>query len=136
VTDSKSTTRREWGQKILDYLKNFEPSQTSELMKKLKVPKKEIRTFYRALGDLRSYGLIAGEDVPHLPGQKVEEIKATIGLRAVRLEIPVKAEVAKRLLNDRKLVRQIILTRKGMGYQLLKATGLLETPPEESSKSE
>lgn len=125
VTQSK-TSRREWGRKVLDHLKTCEPCPTSELVKKLNVPPREMRTFYRVLNDLRSYGNIEGEDIPHLPGQKVEEVKATIGLRAVRLEIPVKAEVARKLLNDRKLVRQIILTRKGMGYQLLKATGLLD----------
>jgi len=126
MTDRKGTSRRMWGQRILDYLKKNEPRPTLELMEKLKVPDKETRTFYRALGDLRAYGTVVGDAIPRLSGQEMEEIKATIGPRALRLEIPLKKELARKLLNDRPLIRRAILRRNGFASQILRETGLLE----------
>jgi hypothetical protein len=122
----EGASRREWGQRILDHLKKCEPCPTMELIEKLKVPKKEERTFYRAIADLRSYGLIEGDTIPRMPGHKVEEVKVTVGPRALRLEIPLKTELARKLLNDRPLIRRAILTRQGFVFQILTETGLLE----------
>lgn len=126
MSHREGMSRRVLGQKILDYLKKNQPRTTTELMKELKVPKKQERTFYRAIGDLRSYGLIEGEAIPYLAGHKVQEIKATIGPRALRLEIPLKADLARKLLNNRPLIRRAVLTRQGFVFDVLADIGLLD----------
>ena len=119
------TSRREWGQKILQHLKN-KPYEIPTLREKLGVAKGQERTFYRAVSDLKCYGLIEGDAILRIPGSDVEEIKATIGPRTLRLTIPLKKETAKKLLKNRPFIRRAILKRKGIAYELLTDLGLLE----------
>lgn len=128
--DETVTSRRDWSKRILDYLRENRPISTAELMEKLRVPLEKKRTFYRAVGDLKHLGLVEGEAVLRLAGMDVEEVKATVGPRAIRITVPLKREVAKKVLNKRPFIKRAITVRKGVAYDLLKGLGLLENEEE------
>lgn len=120
------TSRREWGQRILSYLREEGPCLTTDLMRKLEVPDTQKRTFYRSVGDLKVYRLIEGDTYLRLPGMEdCEEISVTIGPRQMRITAPIKKEVARRILKKRPFIRRAILRRKGFAYEILEDLGLL-----------
>jgi DNA-binding IclR family transcriptional regulator len=115
---------------VLDYLKNNEPISTAELAKKLNVPSKEKRTFYRAVKDLKCLDLVEGEDVLRLHGTNVEEARFTVGPRVIRVTVPLKKELARQVLNKRPFIKRAITVRKGVAYDLLTALGFLKVDEE------
>lgn len=120
------TSRRVWSKRMLDYLRENGPTSTAELMGKLRVPSKKKRTLYRAVGDLKYLGLVEGEDVLRLAGMDVEEARFTVGPRAIRITVPLKKELARKVLNKRPFIKRAITVRKGVAYDLLTELGFLK----------
>jgi len=124
------TSRRDWSKRILDYLRENEPISPAELMEKLRVALKEKRTFYRAVGDLKYLGLVEGENILRLAGMDVEEARFTVGPRAIRITVPLKKELARKVLEKRPFIKRAITVRKGVAYDLLRELGFLKEDKE------
>jgi len=124
------TSRRDWSKRILDHLRENGPGSTAELMEKLGVPLKEKRTFYRAVKDLKYLDLVEGEEVLRLAGMDVEEARFTVGPRAIRITVPLKKELARKVLNKRPFIKRAITVRKGVAYDLLTELGFLKEDKE------
>lgn len=98
----KNSLRFYWKHRTISFLRENGPSYTSELIKKLKVPAREKRTFQRALGDLRALEVIKEkEGKNYLMGQEPpEEIEAKIKTKNIELNIPLKREQAKSVIQE------------------------------------
>lgn len=88
------------------------------------------KTFTRAIDDLQEIGVVSDEDkerrVYLIDYVGSENIEFSIGVRPLRLTIPFKKSAAKRLINKRPVLKQLITRREGLVYEILTGAGLLE----------
>jgi len=105
---SRFSKRFIWQSKIIRYLSKNGPCEHYNLKSKLKVPLREERTFRRALEELKNLQLIKNIDGKiALRGQEPpEEIEATIKAKNLELNIPLKREQAKNIIQTLPSIKQ------------------------------
>lgn len=113
---------------MLHHLRKEGPRSAIDIMNQLNVPSEEKRKVYRAIKDLKELDVVKEKNRLLYPygHEEPETIKVTVGPRALRLTIPLKKELAKRLLKRRPLIRRVIAYRKGFIHEILLEAGFLE----------
>ncbi len=122
------TNRRYWEKRALNYLRKQGPRSTPTLIQELNVPPEKERTFYRAIEDLKDLKVLKENNGLLYPyGHEEPEVaKVSVGPRVLRVEIPIKRQLAKRILGKRPFIRRLIEFRRGLAYEFLSEAGLLE----------
>ena len=124
------TPRKTFYVKIVRLLKEKGGQTEEEMWKALNPPKKQKKTFGRALKDLQKFELVSEEDEEgrvYLIGYgEPENIEFSIGVRPLRVTMPFEKSAAKRLLNKRPVLKHLITRREGLVYEILTGAGLLE----------
>lgn len=121
--------RREFYPEILRGVRQCGRITRSELWDILEKKPGSKRTFYRAVKDLLDYGMLKKNErgEVYLPGMELpEEITVEVGPRRLRVNIPLRTKLAKKILDRRRLLKRLIKRRKGAAYLILKDLGIIE----------
>lgn len=122
-------TRRELIPEILRAVRECGPISRSELWDILEKKLVSKRTFYRAINDLINYGILGENNhgKVYLVGLEYpKEMTVEVGPRTLRINIPLKTELAQKILNRHPLLKRLIKRRKGPAYLILKDLGVIE----------
>lgn len=126
---NKTSWGREWERKILDLLRRKGPLYRQRIKEELNVPKAKERTFYRAINRLIYVEAAKAQDDGKIAAVGVEtpkNIRVSVGPpRLIRMSFELGTGYFRRILNNRELVREIIVKRRGPVYEFLSELGVL-----------